>query len=112
MKFPERISKIKNKEKRSTKKNNFRRACNDYCFDLKINRLSKNINFSKDKNKPKKNYIIPYEFEKINIIKNLHEQSMHKGINILYNLVKESNFWWHSIYNDVNNYRYLFLFFK
>ena len=30
---------------------------------------------------------------------------MHKGINILYKLVKESNFWWHSIYNDVNNYR-------
>ncbi len=45
MKFPERISKIKNKEKRHTKKNNFRRECNDYYFDFKINRLRKNKNF-------------------------------------------------------------------
>ena len=29
-----------------------------------------------------KTYFVPYEFEKINIIKNLHDISLHKGINV------------------------------
>ena len=37
-------------------------------------------------------YIIPYEFEKLNLIKSLHEKSFHKGINILDKLIREVNF--------------------
>ena len=51
-----------------------------------------------------KTYFIPYEFEKINIIKNLHDISLHKGINVLYDLIRQSDFWWHNIYEDVCKY--------
>ena len=51
-----------------------------------------------------KNYYIAYEFEKFNIIRTLHDKCGHKGINTLYNLIRESDFYWSGIYNDIVNY--------
>ena len=103
--YPEYINNISNKNKRHTKRVNFRRACQGYSFDFNLNRLTKIINISRDKKiMNNKTYYIPYEFEKKALIKTIHDQTMHKGINILHKLIKESKFWWHSIYKDISNY--------
>ena len=103
--FPDYINNIENENERHNKKQNFKRACEGYDFNFQLNRLTKTIKLSKTKDNIKeKTYFIPYEFEKINIIKNLHEISLHKGINVLYELIKESDFWWHNIYDDVYKY--------
>ena len=56
------------------------------------------------KNKIYKEYFIPYQIEKNNLINNLHERTIHKGQNSLYKLVKQENFWWCGIYEDVKEY--------
>jgi len=74
-----------------------------------MNRLTKTIKDSKLNNNIKeKVYLIPFEFERLNIIKNLHENSMHKGINVLYELIRQSDFWCHNIYDDVCKYFKIF----
>ena len=47
---------------------------------------------------------IAYEYEKLNIIRNLHDLSMHRGIGTLYYLVKNQNFWWNNIYKDTKEF--------
>ena len=42
--------------------------------------------------------------QKKNIITSLHDKSLYKGVNILYNLIKENLFWWSTITKDVRNY--------
>ena len=49
-------------------------------------------------------YFIPYQIEKFNLIKKLHENTIHKGTQTLYESIKQSNFWWIGIYQDVKNY--------
>ena len=76
-----------------------------YDYDFKINRLIKKINISNKSNTIQfKNYIVAYELEKNNLIKTLHDKTFHKGVNILYDVLKESKFWWQSMYEDVKNY--------
>ena len=60
-----------------------------------------NINI---KNKIYKEYFIPYQIEKNHLISSLHERTIHKGQNSLYELIKQENFWWCGIYEDVKEY--------
>ena len=59
---------------------------------------------NKDKKPIIKNFFIAYINEKINIIKYLHEMTIHKGITTLYKLILKQNFIWSGIYADVNHY--------
>ena len=45
----------------------------------------------------------------MNLIKLLHDKLYHKGINVLYDIVKESKFWWNGIYDDIKNYHTILL---
>ena len=61
---------------------------------MKTNNLSKKqfIITSKIKNKIYKEYFIPYQIEKNNLISILHERIIHKRQNSLYELIKQENF--------------------
>ena len=108
--YPDSILKIKNKNIKHNKKQNFKRVCKGYDYDFKLNRLIKKINISNNHNKKEyKTYIVAYEFEKMNLIKLLHDKSYHKGINVLYDIVKESKFWWNGIYDDIKSYHTILL---
>jgi hypothetical protein len=56
-----------------------------------------------DKKHYKANFIA-YQYEKIDLIKKYHELTIHKGIHSLYNLIKESEFWWYGIYENIKKY--------
>jgi len=93
--YPTKINNIINKTKRHNKKQNFKKAWKGYDYDFKINRLTKTIKISISKNKYiDRTYIIPYKYEKLNIIKTLHNNSFHKGINTLNKIIQVSKFWW------------------
>jgi len=103
--YPDYINEISPLQKRKSAKRYFRRITKGFTIDEKYNRLKKKINISNDKCNPKiKEFFIPYDFEKIKIIKRLHEFSTHRGYKTLYNLIKDDHFWWNNIYNDVYNF--------
>ena len=57
-----------------------------------------------DKKIKKKEYFIPYQIEKFNLVKKFHENTIHKRAQTLYESIKQSNFWWVGIYQDAKNY--------
>ena len=96
---------ISNNKILNQRKKIFGNTCKSYEYDQKKNRLIKKILINKENGKEiYKNYYIAYEFEKFNIIRTLHDKCGHKGINTLYNLIRESDFYWSGIYNDIVNY--------
>jgi hypothetical protein len=106
LKYPNCINNITNKKIKYNKKRNFKKAYKSYDYDFKLNRLTKSIKIRNAKNKYEyKTFIIPYEFEKINILHRLHINSFHKGINILYKHIQDSKFWWDGIYKGACEYQ-------
>ena len=103
--YPNYINRIASLKKRKSAKRYFRNMTKDYSFDEKYNRLKKKMNISNDKLNPIiKEFFIPYDFEKIKLIKRFHDFSTHRGYKTLYNLIKEEQFWWNNIYIDIYNY--------
>lgn len=41
---------------------------------------------------------------KKNIIDNMYKLSCHRGINVLYNLILEQDFFWYNIFSNFKNY--------
>ena len=102
--YPDYIYKISNKNRRKNKKNDFKDSIEDYFIDKTTGRLKIKFNNSNLKNKIYKEYFIPFQFEKNHLIRSLHERTIHKGQNSLYELIKQENFWWCGIYEDVKEY--------
>ena len=73
-------------------------------YDKKTHRLKIKFLDCRVETKQYKEYFIAYQFEKINLLKSLHYQSMHKGEKSLYELIKQQDYWWCGIYEDVKNY--------
>ena len=51
-----------------------------------------------------KNIIQHINQRKNNLIKILHDESIHKGMNSLYEAIINQDYWWVGIYEDVKNY--------
>ena len=100
--YPDFIYDIKTKQLRTNKKKEFKKSLKNYFIDEKTKRLKVKFNFSKVKELINKEYFIPFQIEKIKLIKHLHESATHKG-EILSELVKKSDYWWYGIYQDVKN---------
>ena len=97
--------KIETYKRRKNLKHKFRRYCKKYKIDKKTNRQQRKFVFlDKKGNQNKKSYFIAYLKEKKLIIDNLHKLSCHRGINTLYNLIMEQEFYWYNIISDVKNY--------
>lgn len=86
--YPEYIYSIEDKKQRNNKKKEFKRSIKNYFIDKKTQRLKIRFIDSTIKQKVYREYFIAYQMEKINIIKRLHEESMHRGIKALDNIVK------------------------
>lgn len=103
IRYPEYMYKIEPYKRRKNLKHKFRRYCKKYKIDKKTNRLQREFVFlDKKGNQNKKSYFIAYLKEKKLIIDNLHKLSCHRGINTLYNLIMEQEFYWYNIISDVN----------
>ena len=100
--YPDFIYDIKTKQLRTNKKKEFKKSLKNYFIDEKTKRLKVKFNFSKVKELINKEFFIPFQIEKIKLIKHLHESATHKG-EILSELVKKSDYWWYGIYQDVKN---------
>ena len=100
--YPEFIYDIKAKQLRTNKKKEFKKSLKNYFIDEKTKRLKVKFNFNKVKEMINKEYFIPFQIEKIKLIKHLHEASTHKG-QVLSELVKKSDYWWYGIYQDIKN---------
>ena len=104
-KYPSFISKIQPKKRRKNIKKRFRKLCNNYRIDKKTNRLQRKIKLKDiNGNIIYKNFFIAYINEKKIIMDNLHELSCHRGINTLYNLIKDQDFIWFGIFKDLKFY--------
>ena len=82
-------------------KKDFKNSLHDYFIDKTSGRLKIRFNQSNVKGNQYEEYYIPYQFEKNQVITRLHERTIHKGQNSLYELIKQENFWWCGIYEDV-----------
>ncbi len=102
--YPNYIYKINGKSRRKNKKKDFKNSIEDYFIDKTTGRLKIKFNTSNVKSKVYKEYFIPYQCEKNKLIMSLHERTIHKGQNSLYELIKQENFWWCGIYDDVKEY--------
>ena len=100
--YPDFIYDIKTKQLRTNKKKEFKKSLKNYFIDEKTKRLKVKFNFSKVKELLNKEYFIPFQIEKIKLIKHLHESATHKG-QVLSELVKKSDYWWYGVYQDVKN---------
>ena len=100
--YPEFIFDIKTKQLRTYKKKEFKKSLKNYYIDEKTKRLKVKFNFVKIIELLNKEYFIPFQIEKIQIIKLLHDASVHKEQS-LSDLVKKSEYWWYGIYQDVKN---------
>ena len=76
----------------------------DYFIGKDSGRLKIRFNQSNAKSKQYKEYYIPYQFEKNQVITSLQEPTIHKVQNSLYELIKQEIFWWCGIYEDVKEY--------
>ena len=102
--YPEYIYRIEGYDTRKNKKKEFKRVCSKYFIDPKTKRLKIIQKYNTKNGLIKKEQFVAFKIEKNNIIKNLHDESMHKGNQILYNLIRNSEYWWNGIYEDVRNY--------
>lgn len=82
--YPKDIYDIEIKTKRKEMKKRFRKTTNLFTIDNNNNRLKRKLNISNIKGKTIiKEFYVAYEFEKIKLIKYLHDMSTHRGINTL-----------------------------
>ena len=105
--YPDFINEITDERKKSYKKREFRELSKKYFLDDKTGRLKIIFNVSnRAKNKNYKEFYIPYLIEKFNIIREVHDELTHDERNqkTLDALVKEHDFWWYGIYQDIKNY--------
>jgi len=105
--YPDFINEITDERKKSYKKREFRELSKKYFLDDKTGRLKIIFNVSnRAKNKNYKEFFIPYLIEKFNIIREVHDELTHDERNqkTLDALVKEHDFWWYGIYQDIKNY--------
>lgn len=83
--FPKRITSIKNKAKRDNAKKQFKKKIKNYKIDIDTGRLTyrKKISIA-DKSKKEDKYLkIPYSIEVDGILAKSHNDSNHKGINMM-----------------------------
>ena len=64
----------------------------NYFIDKTAGRLKIQFNQSNVKIKQYKKYFIPYQIEKNQLITIQHERTIYKGLNSLYELIKQENF--------------------
>ena len=105
--YPDFINEITDERKKSYKKREFRELSKKYFLDDKTGRLKIIFNVSnRSKNKNYKEFFIPYLLEKFNIIREVHDELTHdeRNTKTLDALVKEHDFWWYGVYQDIKNY--------
>ena len=105
--YPDFIYNIEDEHRKRNTKKLFRDLAKKYFIDEKTGRLKLSFNISnKAGNKDLKEFFVVYQFEKINIIKKIHESIAHRGENGkgLDEAVKECDFWWYGIYQDIKKY--------
>ena len=102
--YPQSIYDIKEKNRRKNKKKDFRESIKDYYIDQKTKRLKIKYRDYSSKEYIKKDYFVAFQIEKNNIVKRLHDESIHKGQKSLYLLIRNGNYWWYGIYEDVKDY--------
>ena len=106
--FPDYISSLSDENKKKYKQKEFAKVAKKYSIDKRIGRLKISFNISNKVNlKCEKDFFIVYQFEKIHIITKIHEIITHNIENCksLDKMVKEYDFWWYGIYQDVKNYQ-------
>ena len=86
--YPNFINNIAYRNVKKNRKKDFKDACKNYFIDEKTDRLKIKFLDSGVKDKAYKEYFIAYQIEKNQIIKRLHEQTLHKGEIALYELIK------------------------
>ena len=59
-----------------------------------------------DPENDKLNLRIPYEYEKIKILNELHKRTGHTGYHRLYDAVKDNKYFWDSLTNDCKEFVY------
>ena len=102
--YPDYINNIDNRKIKKNRKKDFKDSCRNYFIDKSTKRLKIKFYDTTITQKKYKEYYIPYQSEKIQIIKYLHEKTIHKGEKSLYELIKQQDYWWYGIYEDVQNY--------
>jgi len=106
--YPDFINYIRDEIKQRNKKREFREMAKKYIIDKDTDRLRIEFNISnKSRYKIFKEFFIVYHIEKINVIKEVHELIEHTVENekSLDKVVKEYEFWWFGIYQDIKNYK-------
>ena len=90
--YPNFINNIAYRNVKKNRKKDFKDACKNYFIDEKTDRLKIKFLDSGVKDKAYKEYFIAYQIEKNQIIKRIHEQTLHKGEIALYELIKQQNY--------------------
>jgi len=105
--YPPFICNMEDETKKRNRKKIFRELAKKYFVDEKTGRLKLSFNIScKSDNKDVKEFFVVYKFEKINIVRRMHEKVAHsaKKPKTLDEIVKDLDFWWYRIYQDIKKY--------
>ena len=105
--YPPFIYNLEDENKKKNQKKIFRELAKKYFVDEKTERLKLSFNIScKSDNKDVKEFFVAYKFEKINIVRRIHESIAHgpNSAKTLDEVVKESDFWWYRVYQDIKKY--------
>ena len=84
------------------KREYFRKICSRYELDKDI-KLMYIGNYPQN---DKLNLRIPYEYEKLKILNELHKRTGHTGYHRLYDAVKDNKYFWDSLTNDCKEFVY------
>lgn len=105
--LPEFIVKTTNESKQKFRIKDFKVMVSKYFVDKEINRLKLSFNTSNNaKMKKMKTFLIPYQLEKINMMKKIHDLFVHEGEykRSMDKIIKEYSFWWYNIHSEITNY--------
>ena len=99
--YPPGLYTIKDeKSKINHKKEYFRKICSKY----EINEDNKLIYIGNSPENYKKNFRIPFEFEKESILSKTHSSTGHASYHRLYNAIKDTGIFWDSLTNDCKEF--------
>ena len=77
--YPAFIYDIEEKNRRKNKKKDFKETTKKYYIDNKTKRLKIKYKDNTSKEPFEKDYFVVYQKEKNNLVKRIHEESIHKG---------------------------------
>ena len=105
--YPDYINNIPEESKQRVKKREFRQLTQKYLIDIRTRRLKIQFNIlCKKYAHDYKEFYIVYIVERFNCIKEIHEIITHneERKRTLNQMIKEFDFWWYGMHNDIKNY--------